>query len=126
MRRNVFVILILAGACACGGIAESHSDRSGPTASEPAAASPNPDPSNSQAPPSKPSGSNFGTTDELANCVLGYRLEEDPESCHWLTDGRCYETKAAACACACPVDKTSVCSSGFDQGPGGQTQVFCY
>jgi len=72
-------------------------------------------------------GSQSGNT-KLGPCQLGFVLEAEPtRDCAWLARERCYETKLAACACICPVNRQdSVCSSGFDAGPNGKTEVKCY
>jgi hypothetical protein len=32
-------------------------------------------------------------------------------SCPWIAKERCYPTKEAACACICPTDRESICTS---------------
>lgn len=44
--------------------------------------------------------------------------------CLWLADGRCYSDKLEACACICPLDHESICSSGFPYDTG-RTAVYC-
>jgi hypothetical protein len=44
--------------------------------------------------------------------------------CLWLADARCYSDKLDACACICPVDHESICSSGFPSD-AGRTPVYC-
>lgn len=61
----------------------------------------------------------------LEECELGLLPGESTDSCNWLADERCYETKAKACACICPRDGASVCSSDFYGGEGSRTKVSC-
>lgn len=44
--------------------------------------------------------------------------------CMWLAEGRCYADKLEACACICPLDHESICSSGFPSD-SGRTPVYC-
>ncbi len=44
--------------------------------------------------------------------------------CMWLAEGRCYAEKLEACACICPLDHQSICSSGFPSD-SGRTPVYC-
>ncbi len=44
--------------------------------------------------------------------------------CMWLAEGRCYAEKLEACACICPLDHESICSSGFPRD-SGRTPVYC-
>ena len=62
----------------------------------------------------------------LPNCELGPRDEgQSGEDCLWLAKGRCYADKLEACACVCPRDRESICSSDFDND-AGRTPVSCY
>lgn len=60
---------------------------------------------------------------ELPPCELGPRYPS-PE-CSWLADDRCYAKRRDACACVCPRDRASFCTSGFPGGPGSPTEVMC-
>jgi hypothetical protein len=65
------------------------------------------------------------TSTPLGDCVLGVELAE-AENCPWIVEGRCYEEREEACACACPRDRASVvCSSDFPAGDDGQVLVGC-
>lgn len=61
----------------------------------------------------------------LGECVRGYP-ETFSKPCAWVADERCYDTRAMACNCACPRDRDSQCSSGFESGPDGHVWVACY
>lgn len=61
----------------------------------------------------------------LGECELGFLRAGDERPCNWLAEDRCYETKAKACACVCPVDGPSVCVSGFYEGEDSETRVSC-
>jgi hypothetical protein len=62
----------------------------------------------------------------LPSCELGPRDEgQSGEDCLWLAKGRCYADKLEACACVCPRDRESICSSDFDN-EAGRTPVSCY
>lgn len=61
---------------------------------------------------------------ELGECVLG-PAETYAVPCAWVADGRCYETRAMACNCACPRTHNSQCTSGFESGPDGHVWVVC-
>jgi hypothetical protein len=81
------------------------------------------------APPSTPpkQGSNPDADTELGECKLGpLSYEADGGSCAWVADNRCYAARDMACNCACPRDRNSQCSSGFEAGPNGHVQVDCY
>jgi hypothetical protein len=79
--------------------------------------------------PDSPSGHGDGHPEadtELGECTLGpYVYETEGAPCAWLTDNRCYETRDMACNCACPRDRNSQCTSGFEAGPNGQVWVSC-
>jgi hypothetical protein len=104
---------------ACGGKLNEGGEPSDPQAEAGASSAPS---GGSSSP-----GSGSGDT-ALGACRLGFVLEAEPaRDCAWLARGRCYETKLAACNCICPVDRQdSICSSGFDDGPNGKTEVKCY
>ena len=61
----------------------------------------------------------------LGECELGPSPDDEAGPCNWLAKDRCYDTKAAACACICPRDGPSVCSSGFYGGEDSRTRVLC-
>jgi hypothetical protein len=45
--------------------------------------------------------------------------------CPWIAEERCYLSKEAACACICPTDRDSICTSAFssDHAP---VEVNCF
>ena len=48
---------------------------------------------------------------ELGRCEPGVK-DERRNACPWLgSDGFCYETKEAACACLCPARENTACQS---------------
>lgn len=61
---------------------------------------------------------------ELPPCELG-PVYSGMGDCSWLADGRCYAKRPDACACVCPRDRASSCTSGFPGGPGNPTEVTC-
>jgi hypothetical protein len=63
---------------------------------------------------------------ELGECKLGQMVYDTRGSCPWVAENRCYQTREMACNCACPRDRDSQCSSGFDNGPDGRVDVDCY
>lgn len=70
-------------------------------------------------------GGASGTGTDLPACVEG--REPDTGTCPWLgSDGLCYDDKLSACACSCPRDRDSVCSSGLPGGDYSMTRVDCY
>lgn len=71
-------------------------------------------------------GGDFPADTELGACTLGEMSWDVAEGCAWIADNRCYETREMACNCACPRDRNSQCTSGFDSGPEGRVQVQCY
>lgn len=80
-------------------------------------------------PPAKSSGKdNFGDADtELGPCTLGPLVyETDGAACAWLADNRCYAERSMACNCVCPRERNSQCMSGFEAGPDGRVEVYCY
>lgn len=63
----------------------------------------------------------FDGTVQLPDCKLGFEAAKSPGSpCPYITAGRCYSTKIAACACACPERAGTACASGF---PDSRNQV---
>lgn len=70
-------------------------------------------------------GGSFPST-PLGECEPGFAYGSNAdEPCPWIAEGLCYATKLEACACVCPVDHDSWCTSGFPK-PGGQpTPVAC-
>lgn len=61
----------------------------------------------------------------LGDCSPGYPYEPgSDEPCPYLAEGLCYPDKLAACACVCPADHDSWCSSGYPTG-GQPTVVTC-
>lgn len=77
-------------------------------------------------PSASPSGGGRGTAPQvdLPECKLGVD-ESEAESCLFLYEGRCYEEKLDACACACKRMSGTTCSSGFPD-PSRPTKVSCY
>jgi hypothetical protein len=73
----------------------------------------------STSPPSGGSGNpnatdRFGSSVQLPECKLGFDPAKFPgNACPFVTSGRCYTTKLAACACACPNRSGTSCASGF-------------
>jgi len=63
---------------------------------------------------------------ELGECQLGQMVYDTRGACPWVAEKRCYQTREMACNCACPRDRDSQCSSGFDDGPDGRVDVVCY
>jgi hypothetical protein len=62
----------------------------------------------------------------LGPCTKGFeRFANLDKKCNWLGEGLCYDTKEAACACICPPVTNSVCISGFYDGEGSATPVYC-
>jgi hypothetical protein len=56
----------------------------------------------------------FDGTVRLPACKLGFDpLKAPGKDCPFVTSGRCYSTKIAACACACPDKNGTTCVSGF-------------
>ena len=77
---------------------------------------------------SEPSGRDNPNADtELGECKLGVSAYGDEAyPCAWIAGERCYGTREMACNCACPRDRNSQCSSGFEGGPDGRVDVYCY
>ena|SRR5687768_4733105 len=100
----------------CGGRSESHEDDDSRAQMESGDDEPE---------PNSPSSSPPGNDVALPGCDLGARDgSQSAEECMWLADGRCYRDKLEACACICPLDHESVCSSGFPSD-AGRTLVYC-
>lgn len=70
----------------------------------------------------------FGDADtELGPCTLGPSVyETNGAPCMWLADNRCYAERSMACNCVCPRERNSQCMSGFEAGPEGRVEVYCY
>jgi hypothetical protein len=64
-------------------------------------------------------------TTPLGECELGETVGA-ADTCPWKVDQRCYLTRDAACACACPHDKERViCTSSDFDGDDGRVVVGC-
>jgi hypothetical protein len=114
-------VVALSLAAACGGSVTG----GGSEEDEPAL----PDPNDTPAKPSdQPSGKDNPNADtELGACKLGVSaLGESAYPCPWVAGERCYTTREMACNCVCPRDRDSQCSSGFEAGPDGRVEVYCY
>ena len=79
-------------------------------------------------PNDQPSGKGDPEADtELGECKLGVSARgEAAYPCPWVAGERCYGTREMACNCVCPRDRDSQCSSGFEGGPDGRVEVYCY
>lgn len=64
------------------------------------------------------------SSQSVGTCKLG-TLPAAGTPCPWMTGERCYQSVSAACACACPHDRTSLCTSGFPSGSDGRVAVTC-
>ena len=116
LRGRFWTLLCAACLVACGGRADGGDEGTGEDVS-------GADGANAPTPtdPKKP-----GST-ALGKCHPGEPPDAALHTCPWLAKGLCYQTKLEACACICPADRQdSVCSSGFEDGPYGQTEVKCY
>ena len=61
----------------------------------------------------------------LPACKRGFLpASETGTPCNFLYDGRCYDEKLDACACACTKNSGTTCLSGFPQ-PNGKVAVSC-
>jgi hypothetical protein len=61
----------------------------------------------------------------LQVCHPGFLAADLPaRPCNFLFVDRCYDTKDAACACACPNRSGTQCVSGFPE-PNGRVAVTC-
>jgi hypothetical protein len=71
------------------------------------------------------STSPFDGTTKLGECPEALPASEP---CDWYVTalGKCYASREDACACACPRDRNSICSSGFPGGTGSRTRVSCF
>lgn len=115
-------VLLCAGAIAalgCGGKAEGGSDGTDDDGSNSPAATPSASASGAKSDAGAPSTPWQGTP--LGPCVLGEEQGKATE-CRYYAEGRCYAKKLDACACICPRDKETTCSSSFDV----PTRVLCY
>lgn len=113
--------LALSLAAACGGsVTGGESEEDGSTL---------PDKNDAPAPPSKqpPDTNNPNADTELGECKLGVSANgESAYPCPWVAGERCYATREMACNCVCPRDRNSQCSSGFEGGPDGRVDVYCF
>ena len=84
-------------------------------------------------PPSATGGKSGGTGSgssshlpetQLDECKKG-TLRADADHCVYLYEGRCYDEKLDACACACKKQSGTICSSGFPN-PDVPTEVSCF
>lgn len=120
MRRAALGLLgiTLSSLLACGGIAQGGGTDSGPE----------PDGTMSTAKGGSGAGDSFADADTaVGECVEGpLEADADYERCAWLARGRCYLERQMACNCACPHDRDSQCSSGFDRGSSGHVKVSCF
>ena len=125
MQSKVFlVILVLAGPFGCGGnVKESGED----TAAQDKATDAETTTSSTDPSSGETTAEATGDTRRLGECVEGFEPQAEPErSCNWLgDDGLCYDTREAACNCVCPRDHDSFCLSGFYDGEGSRTEVYC-
>jgi hypothetical protein len=112
--------LLMGVVAACGGRTATSSE--GDDGSSEIA---DPDPPDSRDPKGEDSG-DFPADTELGECRLGEMSWDVAGGCAWIADNRCYATREMACNCACPRERNSQCSSGFDKGPDGRVWVDCY
>lgn len=114
LMGGVVVVLVGAGVMACGGEVRRTAEP-GEGEVEPASAA-------------DAGGARAGPVDLLAlpACELGFSIEERDafQACSFVFEDRCYETKVAACACACPDQAGTTCISGFPQFDG-EVPVSC-
>ena len=104
-------LMLLGVAMACGGSVEREEQGGGEAGQ-----------ANGDAGGSK--GSNGSNKVPLGECKPGFAPGTPGKECRWLSDGLCFEERDAACACACPRDKDSICQSSLiDPYP---IEVFCY
>lgn len=109
-----FIALVLS---ACGGKAVTETD--GRESSEHTPRSPSGSPSDAGA-----MGHELDSTLELGDCDEGWLPGEAP--CPWLaSNDLCYPTKEAACACICPAEANTICSSGLPGGADDRVRVSC-
>lgn len=129
MVRVLGLGLVLAGVVlACGGRTESYSPESLRRQPTVPGATKNPEQK-----PDDPDGVDCGALveqcegdTELGACTPGSMVYDTPGACPWVAENRCYATREMACNCACPRDRDSQCSSGFDSGPSGRVDVDCF
>ncbi|HYO98133.1 MAG TPA: hypothetical protein VER33_26695 [Polyangiaceae bacterium] len=121
VRVAGWALLVLAS---CGGRAEGGTPEDGSTAE------PDDGTSNAEPSPDDPEGTlPWSATTPLGPCKPGFDEQLHPErDCAYVADGACYETKLAACACACPRNKKhTTCSSGFEYLlPNARNKVDCF
>jgi hypothetical protein len=119
-RGRFWALLCAACVAACGGRADGDDQGTGEEITVDAG-------NDDRADDSIPSDSKKPGSTELGKCHPGEPPDVALRTCPWLAKGLCYQTKLEACACICPADRQdSVCSSGFEDGPYGQTEVKCY
>ncbi len=106
--RTVVVSLSI-GALGCGGLAEEDT-------------APGPGAGTADGGTTTGSGSGGG---KLGECKPGFAPNTTGEPCNWVVEGLCYVDRPDACACACPTDVTSTCSSGFG-GFDAREPVRCF
>jgi len=108
---------------ACGGRVIEQRDAGGSDSGAPVATIP----VGSAGTGGKTGASNPFPSHELGVCTPGFdHAQNSTRPCHWLTEsGKCFDDINGACACICPRDRDSVCSSGFDDGPNSATLVHC-
>jgi hypothetical protein len=63
--------------------------------------------------------------DPLPDCVLGPPVGT-VAPCPYSVKGRCYDKKLRACACACPSDHVSVCTSDYPSADAAPVEVTCF
>ena len=119
MRRAVLALCVgvLPGLLGCGGVVERKSSRQ---STDPAGSA-----GKSGSPPSSGYDPFGDASTALGECVLGPG-EGTTGACDWVVEGRCYTEREMACNCACPHDRDSQCSSGFERGPTGHVAVDCF
>lgn len=114
--RSLGSVLLLLAICNCGGKVsggESDSDAEAPSPGQQGAGG-------------EPGASSNGALG-LPPCEPGFDPADDPNRfCAYVgeTDGLCYDTKTAACACECPSTSGTVCSSPLFP-PDSKVPVSC-
>ena len=116
--KALFLLLALSGSTGCGGDVK---DSSEDTTKDGKTASPSANSSTTEA------DAGSSDTQKLGSCKKGFDpLEQPDQPCNWLgDDGLCYDDRQAACNCVCPKDCSSLCLSGFYDGEGSRTDVYC-
>ncbi len=107
---------------ACGGVVEngpaSPGDAGGASASSGGSSS------DSLPGSGAPSGGS-PTSVALSACKLGFLPASEPSAaCNFVYDGRCYDDKLSACACACTKKSGTYCLSNLPV-PNGKVAVSC-